>query len=108
MEVEKVLAQAAPLAAVLTNIYTCGATGAVISSIAICNRDPVLFASIRISIGVGGALDSPEQYVYYGLPIPPNDTFIATVGFSLALGDVVRVYSDNAVISVNLFGVEIS
>lgn len=107
-EIQRVLAQSSPAAGVLTDAYTCATTGAVISSVVICSRSPSVVAFVRISVAVGGAADDPSQYVYYDLPMPPNDTFIATVGISLRTGDIIRVYSDQAVISFNIFGVEIT
>lgn len=103
----KVLAQANPLAATLTDAYVVPtATNAVISSIVVVNRDPVATV-FRISVAVAGAVDSDEQYLYYDLPISGNDTFAATLGITLDEDDVVRVYAFLATLSFNFFGTEI-
>jgi len=107
-ETPKVLAQAALSATTLTDVYTCGSSGgAAISSVVICNQSatPTTF---RISISVAGAADTAKQYLYYDIPLPGNDTFIATVGVSLANTDVLRAYVGAATISINVFGVELS
>ena len=77
-----------------------------ISSVIVCNQNSttILF---RLSIAVNGASNDPKQYLYYDLPLDGNDTFISTVGISLAANDVVRVQSDTSNVSFNIFGVEI-
>lgn len=105
-ETQKVLGQSSPSAASLTTLYTAGAK-AVASSLVICNRGPAQ-VNVRVSVAVAGAADDSKQYLYYDLPVPPNDTFIATIGVTLGISDVVRVYSDLATASFNLFGVEIT
>lgn len=108
-EAYKILGQSFPGAATLTDIYTVPAiVGTVNSSITICNQSSTQTALIRVSQAIGGAVDTPEQYIYYDLDIPPNDTFIATIGVTLAPGDVIRVYSDLSIISFNMSGTEIS
>lgn len=106
-ETIKVLAQADPAAATLTDAYTVpAATNAVLSSIVVCNRDPAATV-FRISVAVAGAADSNEQYIYYDLPISGNDTFIATIGLTLDETDVIRVYAFLATLSFSFFGTEI-
>ena len=108
-ETLKVLAQGNPSASALTPLYTCSsALGATATSITICNQSTNTTAFFNVSIAVGGAVDSPQQYVYYQLILDPTDTFIATIGFTLAQNDVVRVYSTTANLSFNLFGCELS
>jgi hypothetical protein len=107
-EAHKPLAQTNPSAATLTDSYTVpSATSAVVSSIVICNRGGTE-TSIRISVAVGGAANDNKQYLYYDLPLPANDTFIATIGVTLAATDVIRVYAADAQVSFNIFGVEIT
>lgn len=104
----KVLGQSSPLATTETTLYTVPAlTKAIVSSIIIANRG-VSTAYFRISISVAGASTSNKDYIYYDLPIGGNDTFIATVGITLATTDVVRVYSSNSSLSFSLYGSEIS
>jgi len=104
----KVLGQAYPNTATLTDAYTVpGATSDTISSIVVCNqaKSGTVF---RISVAVAGAADEPKQYLYYDTPIGPNSTFVATIGGTLAAGAVIRVYSLNGMVSFNIFGVEVT
>ena len=103
----KVLGQSSPSAATETTLYTVAATSAVASSVIVCNRSSVL-STFRISIAVGGGVTKPEDYIYYDLPIGANDTFIATIGVTLAATDKVKVYSSNTNLSFSLYGSEIS
>lgn len=102
----KVLGQQNPLATTLTTLYTVPAlTSTVASSIVICNRSatPTTF---RVAIRPAGAAISNEHYIYYDVTIAGNDTFIATIGITLATTDVVSVYATLATLSFNLFGQE--
>jgi hypothetical protein len=104
----KVLGQAALAATTLTDLYVVpvGAS-ATVSSIAVCNRSSTPTAW-RMAVAVAGAADATKQYVYYDLPIPGNETFIATVGFTLAAADVIRFYAGAATVTAQVFGVEIT
>jgi hypothetical protein len=73
----------------------------------VCNRSSVL-STFRVSVAVGGGATANKDYIYYDLPIGANDTFIATVGLTLAATDVVRVYASNTNLSFSLYGSEIS
>lgn len=104
----KNLGQLAPAATTLTALYTVpGATSATVSSVVVCNRSgtPTTF---RLSHSVGGAADSNPQYLYYDLPIPGNETFILTVGLTMATGDILRAYAGAATLSFNAYGVEVT
>ena len=105
-EAQKILGQSSPSATTLTDVYT-APSAAVVSSIVICNRGDA-DANVRVAVAVAGAADSSKQYLYYDLPVFAKDTFIATIGATLATTDVVRVYSDLATVSFSLFGVEIT
>ena len=108
-EALKVLGQSAPAATVLTTLYTVpGATSAVGSSMMVCNQNTTAAIKFRVSVAVAGAADTPKQYVYYDIEIPPRNTFAGTLGLSLATTDVVRVQSDTANVSFNLFGTEVT
>ena len=107
-DVSKVLAQLNPLAATLTTLYTVpAATSAVVSSIVVANRSATA-TSFRLSIAVAGAADNNIQYLYYDVPIDGNDTFVATIGATLATTDVIRAYATLATCSFNVFGIEIT
>lgn len=104
----KVLGQLDPTAATLTALYTVpGATSTVVSSITVANRSSTP-TSFRISVAVAGAADTNKQYLIYDLAIPGNDTYIATIGITLAATDVVRVYATAGTLSFNLFGSEVT
>lgn len=108
MNTYKILGQAAPAATTPSDLYTVPAsTSAVISSIVICNRGSVA-TTFRVSVAAAGAATSDEDYLYYDVTLAGNDTFIATVGITLATTDKVRVYAGNANLSFNLFGTELS
>ena len=104
----KILGQSAPRAASLTDVYTGPAlTSTTVSTVLVSNSSATPTA-FRISVAIGGGGDSPDQYLYYDIPIPGNDTFAATLGITLAATDVMRVYNTLATCSFNIFGVEIS
>lgn len=103
-----VLAQVSPTANVLTVAYTVPAvTSTTISSIVVCNTTGSN-TTFRISVKIGGAADTIQQYLYYDLPIANNDTFIATIGATLATTDKLAVQAGTSNIAFNVFGVEIS
>jgi len=104
----KVLGQLVPSATTLTTLYTVpGATSTVNASLVVCNRGSGA-TTFRVSVAVAGAADDPKQYIYYDVTINGNDTFIATIGVTLAATDLVRVYAGNGNLTFSLFGVEIS
>lgn len=108
MDELKVLGQDYPAAATLVDLYIVPtSTNTTVSSITACNQGagPALF---RVSIAVSGAADSTKQYIYWDETVPSNTTFIATVGLTLAAGDVIRVYSDTGTVSFNVFGVQVT
>lgn len=104
-----VLAQVAPSAGVLTDAYAVPPTKtyAVVSTIVVCNRDPVA-ALYRIAVAVAGAADNVKQYIAYDEEIPGNSSFTWTLGITPATTDVIRVRTDNATVSFNIFGVEVT
>lgn len=107
-ETFKVLAQSRPDATTVTDAYTVpAATSTVVSSIVIGNTSTAAVAC-RVSVAVAGAVDAIGQYIYYDLSIPANDTFIATVGLTLAATDKVRVYAGSANLNFHLYGTEIT
>ena len=89
--VYKILGQDAPTGNVETDLYAVpAATSAVVSSLTVANRGPDL-ATFRISISPGAAATINADYLYYDVVLGGYDTFIATVGITLAATDVVRV-----------------
>lgn len=106
-EAVQVLAQATPSASTLTTLYTVSTTSAVVSSVVICNQNSTA-QTFSISVAVAGASDTVKQYLYYQLPILANDTFIATIGISMANTDVLRCWANATNVSFNAFGVAIT
>lgn len=102
----KVLGQVAPSATTETDLYSTFTSFAVASSLIVCNRGGTQ-TSFRVSISQGGVATTTKDYIYYDLLIGGNDTFIATIGVTLALGDVVRVYAGNGNLSFSLYGSQI-
>ena len=104
----KPLAQNAPVATTLTDVYTVPAdTAAVISSVTVCNRSSSE-RTFRISVAVAGASDTVAQYVAYDMAVPGNDTVFLQLGITLSATDVLRAYVSAADVSVNVFGMELS
>lgn len=106
--VYKILGQSSPSATVETDLYTVpGATSTVCSSISICNRGATQ-TTFRVSISQGGGVTANKDYLYYDVTLAGNDTFIATIGVTLAASDKIRIYSGNSSLTFQLFGTEIS
>ena len=104
----KILGQVSPAATTQTDLYTVpAATSTVCSSISICNRGASA-TMFRVSVSQGGAATANKDYIYYDVMLASNDTFIATIGVTLAATDKVRVYSGNSSLSFHLYGTEIS
>lgn len=104
----KVLGQAAPNATTETDLYTVPSLkSSIVSSLIVCNRGAIT-ATFRLSISVGGGATANKDYIYYDVLMPPNDTFIATVGITLATTDKVRAYASTANVSFSLYGEEIT
>lgn len=104
-ETLKNLAQANPSAGTLTDIYTVSAS-AMVSSIVICNQGCA--ATFRLAHAIAGAAATTAQYLYYDQSVPAKQTFVATVGLSLAATDVIRAYASSGSVSFNIYGVEVA
>lgn len=102
----KILAQTSPLSNTLTNLYIVPSGKACsISSITVCNAGSA--AKFRISAAANGAANDQSHYIYWDQDLEANSTFVITIGITLNAGDVIRVYSNNALTSFNIFGVEV-
>ena len=73
----------------------------------VCNQSATATA-FRISVAIAGAANTAAQYLYYDVAIGGNQTFVATIGVTLATTDKVRVYNTLATLSFNLFGIEVT
>ncbi len=92
-----------------TSLYTVpGSTSAVVSSLLVCNRGSAA-ATFRIA-HVDGAIGvvANEDYIYYDVTIPGNDTFIATVGATMEAAHSLLVRSDSASVNFIAWGNEVS
>jgi hypothetical protein len=108
MDTVKTLAQIKPAATILTTAYTVPSnTTATISSIVICNTSASV-SYFRVSVCIAGAADDLKQYLYYDLPLDTNDTFIATIGLTLAATDVIKVRSSDGNLAFTCFGIELT
>ena len=106
--VVKPLGQVAPSAATLTTLYTApAATEAIVSTLTICNRSAVA-TSFRVALRALGASIADEHYLYYDILIPGNESFAATLGWTLQATDVVSVYATLATLSFTLSRQEIT
>lgn len=107
-DVFKTLAQVNPAATTLTTLYTVPAvTSTTISSVVVCNQ-AATDATFRISVQVAGAVDNAKQYLYYDTIVEANDSFVATIGMTLATTDIVKVYASSTTLSFTAFGVEVT
>ena len=105
-----ILGQVNPSATTLTDAYVvpAGKLFAAISTVTICNRSSTTPTTYRISVAKAGAADDPKQYLAYDVPIDANETRAFTIGITLAVTDVLRVYATLATLSFNIFGDEVS
>jgi len=107
-EAFKVLGQANPVAATLTDLYTVPAnTSTTVSTLVVANRSATE-TRFRISVAIANAADVPQQYIFYDQLIDGNSSFTATIGMTLAATDRIRVYATLATLSFSAFGVEIT
>ena len=102
----KVLGQSNPSATTATTLYTVpSSTSTVVSTLSVCNRSATA-TTFRIAIRPAGATLDNAHYLYYDVAIPGNDSFLATVGLSLATTDVITVYAGAATLTFTAFGQE--
>ena len=107
-ESNKTLAQIKSAANTLEKLYTVPAsTQTVVSSVVVCNQSATA-TSFSLQIRIAGAGSDTKQYIYFTVAIPGNETFIATIGATLATTDEVWVLATLATLSWTLFGVEIT
>ena len=111
-EVRKILGQLDASVAASGAAYTvpAGSREAIISSLVFCNRSTTATLCAFVASS-GDARSASDQFLYYNLSLPANDTFVATVGITLSGGDTIGIACDSALasaVSVNVFGVEIT
>jgi hypothetical protein len=101
----KILAQSAPGAASLTDLYTCPKGVGIVAHLFVANRSATPTA-FRVSTARDGAVDATSQYSAYDKAISGN-AVDRVEGIALSPDDVVRVYNTLATLSFVLFGLEI-
>jgi len=103
----KVLGQVAPSASTWTTLYEVPtSTATVCSSLMIANRGNTA-ALFDVAVRPGGVSLDDEHWVYAGVQLQSGDAFAATVGITLAAGDVVAVRASTGDLSWSLFGEEV-
>lgn len=90
----------------LTALYTVPSSTQAVAKLVVCNRAGAL-RTFRVAISPAGAAIADDHYWFYDTVIPANDT-VELDGLSLAATDVVRVYGQDANVSFNLNGVELT
>ena len=106
MDSLKVLGQSSPGATTETKLYTVPVGRATnTTSLVVCNRDSVEI-TFRASVSTAGSATLDKDYIYYNVPVGVGDTFVATIGLTLAEGDIVRVYASTSKVSFSLYGLE--
>jgi len=96
----------------LQTLYTVpAATSTTISSIAVCNQNNSTIAFSVTVRSVAGA--NADLYLYGGsvaggVELSGPNTFIATLGITLATGDIIKVQTDTTNTTFHLFGVEVT
>ena len=104
----RLLGQVAPAATTETDLYTVTApvTGTVVSSVVVCNRGATA-TTFRIGIRDGGVgVLQDQDYLYFDISIPANDTFIATIGATIETLHEIKVFAGNANLTFTAFGIE--
>jgi len=100
----KVLAQAAPAATTLYDMYTVPTNAqVVVSTVSICNRGAT-DATFRLAVRPNGAAASNEHYVFYDNTVYGKSTIAATIGITADGADVISGYSSTGNISFSVFG----
>jgi hypothetical protein len=109
-QIQKILAQNAPLAATQTVAYTAPTQGrAIVKSLFVCNRGAAA-ATFSIAIVPGGGAPSVQEYIFFnqnlnGTGAPPN-TYSSDVPLYLNSSDEINIQSSTAGFSFTFFGFE--
>jgi len=90
-----------PTATSLVAIYTVPASSRATLRIIATNRGAT--SAVRVAVAVGGAADSPEQYVLYDLVLEANDA-VSTAPIMCSAGDIIRVSSASGNVNFHCTG----
>jgi hypothetical protein len=103
----KILGQVNPVEFTNTDLYVAnGITGAVCSTLVICNRDAT--TNVSVAVRPAGATLANQHYILYENYISQQDSMFLTIGITLANTDVVTVRAGSNTTSFSLFGSEIT
>lgn len=104
---KKILGQTAPAATTLTDLYVVPASKeCAVSTFTACNYGTG-DAVVRVHAIASGDAAATKNRIFWDINIPPQDTFSATQGWTLAVGDKISVESDTGDVGFTLFGVEV-
>ena len=100
----RVIAQLAPGATTLTTLVDGKQVSPIhLQSLVVCNR-AAASATFRMTIQpTNEALDN-KHYLFYDLPIVPNDSFTSSLDIGVQPGDVIKVYASTANLTFTVFG----
>jgi len=90
-----------PTATSLVAIYTVPALSRATLRVVATNRGTT--SAIRVSVAVGGAADSPEQYILYDQVLDANDA-VSTAPIMCSAGDIIRVSSASGNVNFHCTG----
>lgn len=106
--IKRVLGQDAPAATTWTDLYICGVVnGAIVSCLSATNRT-MIDTKIRVAVRPNGNALEDKHYELFDFVVPGNDRFSFVEGLTLAVGDVLSVYAEDAHISFGAYGQEFS
>ena len=107
-QTHKRLGRTTPAAATNTTSYTAPAsTKALITSIIVSNTGAAA-ETMRIFAVPSGGSAGVTNALYYDVPVPDNDTFVANIAVLLETGDFLVVYSLGGALTFTTSGIEIT
>ncbi len=104
----KILGQSAPSVGQSVNLYVVPTGYETVVSTLISTNRAMAVSEVRVAVRPGGEAITTKSWIYYDLLLPGRDTFAATLGISLAAGDVVTVWANTETVSFSLFGDEVA
>jgi hypothetical protein len=104
----KVLAQGLTTANSATTLYTVpSSTQTVISTITVTNLESAP-ANYSMRVKVNNAANDDKQFIFLDNPLSGSETNVISAGITLGTGDVISIIGTTSLISINLYGSEIS
>jgi len=103
---KKVVAQLDIPATSSTAVYTVPKSINFLSSlIVVCNRSAST-KSFRLSVGKAGEGLAVKQYLFYGINVPKESSYMIGDEICMQENDVLRVWASAADLSISVFGIE--